>query len=119
MQDCIVPYTIKANKPPHSPGTRPFLVEDALTRLEVEQAVQMGFSLWDELSGWQFDIIGLGELGVGNTLAAEALACAMLNLEPEQVVDGDRRIIKLLGKSRYYKGLLSTGILSPMTTKIC
>ncbi|HQA49677.1 MAG: nicotinate-nucleotide--dimethylbenzimidazole phosphoribosyltransferase [Syntrophomonadaceae bacterium] len=78
-------------------GTRPFLVEDALTRLEVEQAVQMGFSLWDEISGWQFDIIGLGELGVGNTLAAEALACAMLNLEPEQVVDrgsADYKVIR-------------------------
>jgi len=67
-------------------GSRSFLEQDALWSGEVDQAVQRGFSLWDNISGWQFDIIGVGELGVGNTLAAEAITCAMLQLEPEQVV---------------------------------
>jgi nicotinate-nucleotide--dimethylbenzimidazole phosphoribosyltransferase len=66
-------------------GSRPFIEEDALSAAEVEQAFQMGYLLWDEISGWQFDIIGLGELGVGNTLAAEAITCTMLNLKPEQM----------------------------------
>lgn len=68
-------------------GSRSFLEQDALWSGEVEQALQMGYYLWDEISGWQFDIIGVGELGVGNTLAAEAITCAMLQLKPEQVVD--------------------------------
>jgi len=67
-------------------GSRAFLEQDALWPEEVEQAQQIGFSLWDAISAYQFDIIGLGELGVGNTLAAEAITCAMLQLRPEQVV---------------------------------
>lgn len=79
-------------------GSRPFLEGDALTPLEVEQAVQLGFSLWDEISEWQFDIIGIGELGVGNTLAAEAITCAMLNLKPEQIAGSGSAAYKVISQ---------------------
>lgn len=78
-------------------GSRSFLEQDALQSGEVQQAIQKGFSLWDEISGWQFDIIGLGELGVGNTLVAEAITCTMLKLEPEKVAasgSADDKVIR-------------------------
>lgn len=68
------------------PGSRSFLRGDALRADEVEQAIRIGFLLGDEISGFDFDIIGIGEIGVGNTLAAEAITCALLGLMPEQVV---------------------------------
>lgn len=79
-------------------GSRPFLQGDALTLAEVDQAIQLGFSLWDEISGWQFDIIGIGELGVGNTLAAEAITCAMLNLKPEGIVGSGSADYKVINQ---------------------
>lgn len=67
-------------------GCRSFLEGDALEPEEVSRAVQIGLSIWDEISGWDFDIIGLGEIGVGNSLAAEAITCTLTGLSPEMVV---------------------------------
>lgn len=77
---------------------RSFLSEDAQQPEDVQRAVEAGGALWDENSGWTFDIIGVGEIGVGNTLAAEAITCVLTGLEPEQVVGKGSSENKVLAK---------------------
>lgn len=65
-------------------GTRNLRVEPAMTEAEYEQALAVGRARVDALG--DVDVLVLGELGIGNTTAATALACALLALDPEQVV---------------------------------
>lgn len=51
-------------------GTRNFVLEAAMTSEECERAVQHGMTLVDELPG---NVLGFGEMGIGNTTAAAAL----------------------------------------------
>ncbi len=51
-------------------GTRNFAVEPAMTREECDTALLRGMALVDELPG---NVIGFGEMGIGNTTAAAAL----------------------------------------------
>lgn len=57
-------------------GSENFLYQDALTEEEVLSAIQTGRSIWDKIRAKGFDIIGVGELGVGDTLCASACAAA-------------------------------------------
>ncbi len=61
------------------PGTRNFAVEPAMTRAQGEQALQVGRdSVQRALAAGTQLFIG-GEMGIGNTSSAAALACALLN----------------------------------------
>ena len=51
-------------------GTRNFAREPAMTRMQCETAMQHGASLVSELQG---NVIGFGEMGIGNTTSAAAL----------------------------------------------
>lgn len=51
-------------------GTQNFVQEAAMTSGECEQAVRHGMALVDDLPG---NVLGLGEMGIGNTTAAAAL----------------------------------------------
>ena len=60
------------------PGTRNFAVEPAMTREQGEQALQVGRdSVQRALAAGTELFIG-GEMGIGNTSSAAALACALL-----------------------------------------
>jgi nicotinate-nucleotide--dimethylbenzimidazole phosphoribosyltransferase len=66
-------------------GTRDFAVEPALTREEVLLAIKVGFTAthaWIEHT----DIVGLGELGIGNSTAAAAITAALTGAPVDQVV---------------------------------
>lgn len=52
------------------PGTQNFVQEAAMTPEECEQAVRHGMALVDGLPG---NVLGFGEMGIGNTTAAAAL----------------------------------------------
>jgi nicotinate-nucleotide--dimethylbenzimidazole phosphoribosyltransferase len=52
------------------PGTRNFAVEPAMTQVECAAALAAGAALVDELEG---NVLGFGEMGIGNTSAAAAL----------------------------------------------
>ncbi|HJW54633.1 MAG TPA: nicotinate-nucleotide--dimethylbenzimidazole phosphoribosyltransferase [Burkholderiaceae bacterium] len=52
------------------PGTRNFVEAPAMTADECERAMQHGMALVDRLEG---NVIGFGEMGIGNTTAAAAL----------------------------------------------
>ena len=67
------------------PGTRDFTKGPAMTRAEALNAIDVGIALGTELSEREVSLIGLGEMGIGNTTAASAMAAAFLGLAPEEV----------------------------------
>jgi nicotinate-nucleotide--dimethylbenzimidazole phosphoribosyltransferase len=66
-------------------GTRNFKVEPAMTRLQAIQALDAGIRLSGELDREGTGIVGLGDMGIGNSTAAAAVAAALLGLEPRAV----------------------------------
>ena len=62
-------------------GTRNLAREDAMTHEECEHAIAAGRSLVPDC-----DLLAVGEMGIGNSTSAAALACALLGAEPEGLV---------------------------------
>ncbi len=58
----------------------------ALTLAETRAAMRVGLRLAEELSSREYDLVALGEMGIGNTTAASALTAALLNVSLEHVV---------------------------------
>jgi nicotinate-nucleotide--dimethylbenzimidazole phosphoribosyltransferase len=56
-------------------GTRNFAIEPAMTLDECETAMNNGASVIEKLHKQGTNIIGFGEMGIGNTTAATALLC--------------------------------------------
>lgn len=62
------------------PGTRNFLLEDAMTSDETAEAITKGSLLVEQLhQKYFFDMVALGEMGIGNTTSASALAAVLTN----------------------------------------
>ena len=59
------------------PGTRDLATEPAMTADETRAAVAVGASIADELIDGGCDLVGVGEMGIGNTTAASALVAAL------------------------------------------
>jgi nicotinate-nucleotide--dimethylbenzimidazole phosphoribosyltransferase len=66
-------------------GTRDLSVEPALLAGEVEAAIQVGHEEAVRHIA-ELDIVGIGELGIGNTTAAAALTAALLGVDVIRVV---------------------------------
>jgi nicotinate-nucleotide--dimethylbenzimidazole phosphoribosyltransferase len=60
------------------------LNSDALTRDDVEALIKDGITLGREVAA--AGVVCLGEVGIGNTTVASALACALLGIRPEDAV---------------------------------
>lgn len=76
-------------------GTHHFIDRDALSWEQVKRAMETGLAIGEEISGL-FDIIGIGELGIGDTLCAAALAAVVMEKPPEQIVgrgSADHKVI--------------------------
>ena len=67
------------------PGTADFTLGPAMTRAQAERALQAGMDQVGRLKKQGFRLIATGEMGIGNTTAAAALACALLNEAPEKM----------------------------------
>jgi len=65
-------------------GTRNFLHEPAMTHAEMEAALAAGQALVERAD--ESEVIGLGEMGIGNTTASAALLAALTGQSAEQVV---------------------------------
>ena len=63
-------------------GTADFTLGPAMTRDQAQNAVQAGVDLVGDMKGRGYRLIATGEMGIGNTTAAAALACALLRLPP-------------------------------------
>jgi nicotinate-nucleotide--dimethylbenzimidazole phosphoribosyltransferase len=72
---------------PIRPGTSSFLEGPAMTRAEMFRALEVGLALaerWVDREG--FRVVALGEMGIGNTTTAAALAAALTGAPVEAVV---------------------------------
>lgn len=66
-------------------GTRNFVQGAALTEAEVLAALHVGIDLAEEAANEEVTLIGLGEMGIGNTTSASAITAAVTGLPPAQV----------------------------------
>ncbi len=66
-------------------GTRNMALEPAMTRDEAVQALENGIRAFAAVSDPEPpQILGLGEMGIGNTTSATAIICAVTGLSPAQ-----------------------------------
>lgn len=68
------------------PGTSNFCVEPAMTRDEMNAAMQTGIELAQDACAAGCDVVGFGEMGIGNTTAAAAITAALTGDSIEAVV---------------------------------
>lgn len=66
-------------------GTRDLAAEPALTRAEARDAILAGAALVEERAAG-VDLVGLGEMGIGNTTAATAMSAALTGRPLEQLL---------------------------------
>ena len=66
-------------------GTRNMAREPAMTRAQAEQAVQAGIDAVARMKDQGYQLIATGEMGIGNTTASTAMACALLCCSPEDI----------------------------------
>ena len=68
-------------------GTRNFTIGPAMTVEQTVLALEHGIAIAQELASSGVDLIGLGEMGIGNTTAATALVAALTG-RPVQAITG-------------------------------
>ncbi|HYP06726.1 MAG TPA: nicotinate-nucleotide--dimethylbenzimidazole phosphoribosyltransferase [Bryobacteraceae bacterium] len=87
-------------------GTSNFARVPAMTRDQAERALQHGSALAEE-AATQYDVVGLGEMGIGNTTAASAILSVYSSASPYETVgpgsgldsQGVRRKAELIEKA--------------------
>jgi nicotinate-nucleotide--dimethylbenzimidazole phosphoribosyltransferase len=67
------------------PGTRNFSREPAMTRDDAVRAIEVGIRIATELAADGITLIGIGEMGIGNTTAASALTSAFTGASADEV----------------------------------
>lgn len=69
-----------------APGTRNFCEETAMTQEQMVTALEVGIEMARETAESDYDLLGFGEMGIGNTTSASAIAAALSNLPVEEVL---------------------------------
>ncbi len=68
-------------------GTCNFAIEDAMTREQMLEGIENGMALFLEAhEKCPMDIVGLGEMGIGNTSSASAIISTITGISPAQAV---------------------------------
>jgi nicotinate-nucleotide--dimethylbenzimidazole phosphoribosyltransferase len=67
------------------PGTEDFTQGPAMTREQAVIAVEVGMQLAEELVADGVTLIGIGDMGIGNTTASSALAAVFTRSAPDEV----------------------------------
>lgn len=67
-------------------GTKNFAQGAAMSGGEMQRAIEVGIELAQLAKAKGAKIVGLGEMGIGNTTAASAVASALLGVAPSQTV---------------------------------
>jgi nicotinate-nucleotide--dimethylbenzimidazole phosphoribosyltransferase len=67
------------------PGTRNFLKGAAMTRDEARHAIESGVQIARDLSASGATLIGIGEMGIGNSTSATALLSASTGIAPARL----------------------------------
>ncbi len=66
-------------------GTKNFAIGPAMTYEEALKSIKTGIDLVDECAGKGVDIIGTGEMGIGNTTPSSAILCVFTGLPAREV----------------------------------
>ena len=66
-------------------GTGDIAVEPAMTQEQCLRAILAGIEVVADLSTQGYEMIGMGEMGIGNTTPSSALVSVLLNLPAEEV----------------------------------
>lgn len=69
-----------------SEGTKNFMVEDAMTLDEARQAIMVGIEVAEDYIKNGYQVLGTGELGIGNTTTSAALIRALTEACEDEVV---------------------------------
>jgi nicotinate-nucleotide--dimethylbenzimidazole phosphoribosyltransferase len=69
-----------------APGTANLARGPAMTREQALQALQVGADLADRAADDRVDLLGIGEMGIGNTTPAAAILACLGGLAPQAVV---------------------------------
>ncbi|MCP4021717.1 MAG: nicotinate-nucleotide--dimethylbenzimidazole phosphoribosyltransferase [Desulfobacteraceae bacterium] len=89
----VVDMGVKADFKPHPSlirkkirkGTRNFAIEDAMSKKEATQALEHGMEIFFRAHEKSpIDIVGLGEMGIGNTTSASAIISVITGITPAQ-----------------------------------
>lgn len=67
------------------PGTASFVRGPAMSGADAVRAVEVGITIASELADGGVTLVGLGDMGIGNTTAASALAAALTGAAVEEV----------------------------------
>ncbi len=67
------------------PGTANLAAGPAMTREDTEAAMAVGRAIAEELATSGVDVIGLGEMGIGNTTPSSAITAVMIGAAPRAV----------------------------------
>ena len=66
-------------------GTNNFLKEDAMTREEAIKSINVGIEIAEKEIKKGVNLLGTGEMGIGNTTASSAIVSVVCDLEPIEV----------------------------------
>ena len=98
-------------------GTRNFALEEAMTVREAQEAVQKGMEVFFSKNALsKIDMVGLGEMGIGNTSSASAIICAITGITPIQATGrgtglddkGMERKARIIGNALNFHNLDAT-----------
>jgi len=67
------------------PGTRNMAHGPAMTRAEAVSSLEAGIQLFEDEYRTGIDIVGTGDMGIGNTTSSSAIVAALTGREPEEV----------------------------------
>jgi nicotinate-nucleotide--dimethylbenzimidazole phosphoribosyltransferase len=103
-------------------GTRNLVREAAMTREECQRAINAGAELVSELG--EVDLLAVGEMGIGNSTSAAALAAALLGMSASEVVGigtgvGPRTLQRKVKVVEAALALHHDALADPMTALTC
>jgi nicotinate-nucleotide--dimethylbenzimidazole phosphoribosyltransferase len=81
-----IPETRGLIQRPIASGTKNFCIEPAMSRQEASKALALGAEMAERAAGAGCRLVGMGEMGIGNTTSASALAAALTGLDAPQVI---------------------------------
>ena len=94
-------------------GTRNMAQGPAMTREQAEESIQKGIEIAEAEIARGVDILATGDMGIGNTTSAAAIACAFLDQPPKNIAgygtgiddDGLKRKIIVIARALHVNNL--------------
>ena len=90
----VVDMGVASELPPHeglickrvAAGTANMVQGPAMTKEQAVQALEAGIEVVNGLKAEGVSVVGLGDMGIGNTTPSAAIACAIMRASPDEIV---------------------------------